>query len=273
MARSDTSRDAQGLRYTSIIGIDLELPVNQVTVEQPWRWLLLGWQDFVRAGSVSLFFGIGIALISALLIFGFWQSDLRPYAFPLAAGFFFIAPLLAVAFYDISRRLEKGLPLNVVDVALSWRPHSGQLFTMGLIMMFLHLAWERIAMLIYAGFFNVELASWEHFVGAVLFSTDGIPFLLIGTAAGGVLAVTAFAIGVVAFPMLTDRDCGSLKAIVTSICATVVNWRVLIGWGALIVLFTVAGIATLCIGLIVTMPLIGHASWHAYRDLVETKND
>ncbi|WP_374307562.1 DUF2189 domain-containing protein [Dongia sp.] len=273
MAKSDTSRDPEGARYTSIIGIDLELPVNQVTVEQPWRWLLAGWQDFSRAGAVSLFFGVAIALISALLIFGFWQSDLRPYAFPLAAGFFFIAPLLGVAFYDISRRLEKGLPLNVVDVALSWRPHAGQLFTMGLIMMFLHLAWERIAMLIYAAFFNIEMASWEHFVSAVLFSTDGIPFLLVGTAMGGVLAAVAFAIGVVAFPMLMERDCGTLRAITTSICATLVNWRVLIGWGALIVLFTAAGIATFCIGLIVTMPLIGHASWHAYRDLVETGNE
>ncbi|WP_374650877.1 DUF2189 domain-containing protein [Dongia sp.] len=273
MARSDTSRDPEGVRYTSIIGIDLELPVNQVTVEQPWRWLMLGWQDFCRAGAASLFFGVAIALVSALLIFGFWQSELRPYAFPLAAGFFFVAPLLGVAFYEISRRLEKGLPLNVVDIALSWRTHAGQLFTMGLIMMFLHLAWERIAMLIYAGFFNIELASWEHFVGAVLFSTAGIPFLLVGTAVGGVLAIVAFAIGVVSFPMLTERDCGTFRAITTSICATFVNWRVLIGWGALIVLFTVAGIATFCFGLIVTMPLIGHASWHAYRDLVETKNE
>ena len=271
MAKTDTSRDSDGVRYTSIIGIDLELPVNLITVEQPWRWLLQGWQDFVRAGAVSLSFGIGIALFSALLIFGFWQSDLRPYAFPLAAGFFFLAPLLGVAFYEISRRLEKGLPLNIVDIALSWRPRAGQLFTMGLIMMFLHLAWERIAMLIYAGFFGVELASWHHFVSAVLFSTEGIPFLLVGTAAGGVLAVLAFAIGVVAFPMLMERDCGSLRAITTSVCATLVNWRVLIGWAALIVLFTVAGIATFCIGLAVTMPLIGHASWHAYRDLVETE--
>jgi uncharacterized membrane protein len=166
MAKTDTSRDSDGVRYTSIIGIDLELPVNLITVEQPWRWLLQGWQDFVRAGAVSVTFGIGIALFSALLIFGFWQSDLRPYAFPLAAGFFFLAPLLGVAFYEISRRLEKGLPLNIVDIALSWRPRAGQLFTMGLIMMFLHLAWERIAMLIYAGFFGVELASWHHFVSA-----------------------------------------------------------------------------------------------------------
>src|SRR5689334_4789215 len=98
MAESEPRRDAAGLRYTSIIGIDLELPVNLVTVEQPWRWLLKGWQDFTRAGWVSLFFGCAIALMSAILIFGFWQSDLRPYAFPLAAGFFFIAPLLGVAF-------------------------------------------------------------------------------------------------------------------------------------------------------------------------------
>ena len=105
----------------------------------------------------------------------------------------------------------------------------------------------------------------------MLFSSEGIPFLLVGTAAGGVLAVLAFAIGVVAFPMLMERDCGSLRAITTSVGATLVNWRVLIGWAALIVLFTVAGIAIFCIGLAVTMPLIGHASWHAYRDLVETE--
>lgn len=270
MEKSTSPRDPTGVRYTSIIGVDLELPVNLITVDQPWRWLLRGWQDFQRAGAISLAFGIAIALVSALLVFGLWQSDLRPYSFPLAAGFFFLAPLLAVAFYDISRRLEQGLPLNIVDVALSWKPRAGQLFTMGLLMMFLHLAWERIAMLIYAGFFGSSATSWEQFVDVVLFSTKGLPFLIVGTLSGGVLAVAAFSISVVAFPMLLDRDCGTLRAITTSVCATLVNGRVLIGWAALIVLFTVAGIATFCLGLIVTMPLIGHASWHAYRDLVES---
>lgn len=270
MGKFTAPRDPTGVRYTSIIGVDLELPVNMVTVEQPWRWLLRGWQDFQRAGVVSLAFGVAIALLSALLVFGLWQSDLRPYSFPLAAGFFFIAPLLAVAFYDISRRLELGLPLNIIDIALCWRPRAGQLLTMGLLMMFLHLAWERIAMLIYAGFFGSGAADWEQFVDVILFSTKGLPFLIVGTLAGGVLAAIAFAISVVAFPMLLERDCGSLRAMTTSVCATLVNWRVLIGWAALIALFTVAGIATFCIGLIVTMPLIGHASWHAYRDLVES---
>ncbi len=89
---------------------------------------------------------------------------------------------------------------------------------------------------------------------------------------GGALAIIAFTISVVAFPMLQYRDCGTLRAIATSVLATKVNWRILIGWGALIVLFTVAGIATFCIGLAITMPLIGHASWHAYRDLVSPED-
>jgi len=158
--------------------------------------------------------------------------------------------------------------MTLLDVALSWRRYPGQIFTMGLIMMLLHLTWERIALLIYALFYGTQPASWENFIQSIFFSTDGIPFLIVGTAAGGFLATIAFAISVVAFPMLQDRDCGTVRAIATSILATKVNWRILIGWGALIVLFTAAGIASLCIGLMITMPLIGHASWHAYRDLV-----
>lgn len=263
--------DKEAVRYTSIIGIDLELPVTRIDVEQPWRWLLHGWQDFCRAGPVSISFGIAIALVSALLVFGVWQSEWRPYTLPLIAGFMFLAPLLAVAFYEISRRLEKGLPLDVIAIALAWRPHAGQLFTMGLVMMLLHLVWERVAMLIYALFFGTSMVSWEQFINSLFFSTDGLPFIIVGTVVGGLLAAFAFAIGVVSFPMLLDRDCGTLRAIVTSFCAALVNWRVLIGWAALIALFTFAGVATFCVGLVVTMPLIGHASWHAYRDLVETE--
>lgn len=265
------SKDGEAARFTSIIGIDLELPVNRIDVEQPWRWLLRGWQDFCRAAPISIFFGAAIAIVSALLVVGVWQSAWRPYTLPLIAGFMFLAPLLAVAFYEMSRRLEMGLPLDLIGIALAWRPHAGQLFTMGLVMMLLHLVWERLAMLIYALFFGTSIASWEHFINAVFFSTEGLPFIIVGTAVGGALAAVAFAIGVVSFPMLLDRDCGTLRAIVTSICATLVNWRVLIGWAALITLFTFAGVATLCLGLVVTIPLIGHASWHAYRDLVETE--
>ena len=246
--------------------------VRQVDVEAPWRWLRLGWQDFTRSRGISVSFGLLIAVASLLLLNMLWRMDLLPYALPLAAGFMFAAPAAAICFYDISRRLEVGAPVRFMEVALAWIPNASQIAMMGLVMMLFQLAWIRLATLLFALFVGPELANWDRFIQALLFSADGLPFLIIGTAIGGVLAILAFAISVTAFPMLLDRDVGAAAAIATSVRATLVNWRVMTGWAALIVMFTVAGIVTGCIGLIVTMPLIGHASWHAYRDLVPSEN-
>jgi uncharacterized membrane protein len=242
--------------------------VNTVDVEAPWRWLRLGWQDLARMRGLSLGFGVLIALASLLLINLLWRIELLPYALPLAAGFMFVAPALGICFYDISRRLERGEPVRFGTVALAWLPHVSQIAGMGLVMMLFQLAWIRFATLLFALFFGSEPASWEGFIQALLFSTDGLPFLIVGTVLGGILAILAFALSVTAFPMLLDRDIGTAAAIATSVHATLVNWRVMTGWAALIVMFTAAGIVTGCLGLIVTMPLIGHASWHAYRELV-----
>jgi len=253
---------------TSQGSVTLARPVRTVDVEAPWRWLRLGWQDLMQARGVSLSFGVLIALASVLLINALWRIDLLPYSLPLAAGFMFVAPALAICFYDISRRLERKQPVTFAAVALAWKPHASQIAGMGLVMMLFQLAWIRFATLLFALFFGPDPASWDHFIQVLFFSTDGLPFLIVGTLSGGVLAILAFAIGVTAFPMLLDRDIGTAAAIATSVRATVANWRVMTGWAALIVMFTVAGLVTGCLGLIVTMPLIGHASWHAYRDLV-----
>jgi uncharacterized membrane protein len=248
--------------------VTLRRPVQQVEVEAPWRWLRLGWQDLLAARAISLTFGVAIALGSLLLINLLWRIDLLPYALPLAAGFMFVAPALAICFYDISRRLERNEPVSFAAVALAWKPNVSQIAGMGLVMMLFQLAWIRFATLLFALFFGPQPANWDRFVQALFFSTDGLPFLIVGTLLGGALAVAAFAISVTAFPMLLDRDVGTATAIATSVRATVVNWRVMTGWAALIVMFTAAGIVTGCLGLIVTMPLIGHASWHAYREMV-----
>jgi len=250
----------------------LRRPVHQVDVEAPWRWLQLGWQDLLAARAISLAFGTLIALASLLLISLLWFVDFLPYALPLAAGFMFVAPAAAICFYDISRRLEVGAPVRFMEIALAWIPHAGQIALMGLVMMLFQLAWIRFALLLFALFFGSEPANWDRFIQALFFSTDGLPFLILGTLSGGVLAVLAFALSVTAFPMLLDRDVGAAAAIATSVHAAVVNWRVMTGWAALVVLFTAAGIVTGCLGLIVTMPLIGHASWHAYRELVPAKS-
>jgi len=246
----------------------LALPVRTVGVEQPWAWLSAGWRDIQRAPLVSLTYGAVFVFAGFALTLGLWLVELFYLLLPLAAGFMLIGPVIAVGLYEVSRRLERDEPVTFHAAFTAWRKNLPQIATMGLILMLFLLAWIRIAFLIFALFFGPNPPSWEHLVTTLFFTTDGIPFLLVGTVAGGVLAATAFAFSLVAIPALLDRDIGVLSAVATSFAAVFANWRILIGWGALIALFTAAGIATFYVGLAVTLPLIGHASWHAYRDLV-----
>jgi uncharacterized membrane protein len=252
-------------------GTALALPVRKVTVDQPWNWLSKGWTDLRRAWPVSLSYGAAFVLVSLVLTYCLWVTDFFYLVLPLAAGFMFLGPVVCVGLYDVSQRLERGEPVTLRAAVMAWREHAGSIAVMGLVLMLFLLAWIRIAFLIFALFFGARPPSWEFLITTLAFTTDGIPFLIVGTLVGGVLAVVVFAISAVALPLLLDRDTGVLRAIVTSIAAVAKNWRVLIGWAALIVLFTAAGLVTFYIGLAVTLPLIGHASWHAYRDLVQSE--
>jgi len=108
----------------------------------------------------------------------------------------------------------------------------------------------------------------NEFLIDTLLSGASLPFLLTGTLFGSVLALAVFTISVISIPMLLDRNVDALSAIMTSIHAVRANWKVMWGWGCLIVLFTGAGIVTFYFGLVITLPLIGYASWHAYRDMI-----
>ena len=244
------------------------LPVRRIDVERPWRWLADGWRDLMRAPNVGFAYGALFAAGGFVLTLGLWLLEMLYLVLPLAAGFMLIAPLFAVGLYETSRRLELGMRPTLGNALVAWRVRIGSLATIGLILMLFLLAWIRIAFLIFALFFGVEPPSWNHLVTTIFFSLEGLPFLAVGTAVGGVFAAIAFAVSAVSISLLLDRDVGVLAAIATSVSAVWMNWRVMIGWAALIVLFTGAGIVTAYIGLAVTLPLIGHATWHAYRDLV-----
>jgi uncharacterized membrane protein len=244
------------------------LAIKLVTEEHPWRWLAAGWRDLQRAPRVSLAYGALISAVSFAITAGLYRADLLYLLLPLAAAFMFVGPLIAVCFYEVSRRLETGQPVTFGSVALAWRVNFSQIAGMGLVLMLFVLVWIRLATLIFALFFTGTPASWEALINILFFSLDGLPFLAVGTAVGGVLAAIAFAMSAVSLPLLLDRDIGVITAIMLSVEAVLRNWRVMIGWAGLIVLFTAGGVVTAYLGLIVTMPLIGHASWHAYRDLV-----
>jgi uncharacterized membrane protein len=249
------------------------LRTRLVSEEHPWQWLSAGWRDLRRAPQVSLAYGAVISGVSFLLTAGLYLTDLLYLLLPLAAGFMFVGPLVAMCFYEVSRRLEAGRPVSVAGVAIAWRGNFSQIAGMGLVLMLFMLVWIRLATLIFALFFTGTPASWEALVNIVFFSLDGIPFLVVGTIIGGVLAALAFAISAISLPLLLDREVSVITAIGVSAEAVLRNWRVMIGWAGLIVLFTAGGLATAYIGLIVTLPLLGHASWHAYRDLVGDVGD
>lgn len=245
------------------------LRTRLVTEEHPWQWLSAGWRDLSRVPQVSLAYGAVISAVSFLITGGLYFADLLYLLVPLAAGFMFLGPLVAMCFYEMSRRLETGEPISILSVACAWRGNFSQIAGMGLVLMLFMLMWIRLATLIFALFFTGTPASWEALINIVFFTLDGIPFLAAGTIVGGVLAAIAFAISAISLPLLLERDIGVVRAIALSFEAVLRNWRVMIGWGALIALFTAGGIATAFVGLIVTLPLVGHASWHAYRDLID----
>jgi uncharacterized membrane protein len=130
------------------------------------------------------------------------------------------------------------------------------------------MAWMLLAMIIFALFFSDRLPGPDNFIFEVFLSVESIPFLIVGTGAGAVLAALVFAISAVSIPMLLDRDVDVLTAVVTSLTAVRRSPGAMAVWAGLIVLFIGAGLVTAYLGLIVTLPLIGHAAWHAYKDLV-----
>ena len=199
----------------------------------------------------------------------FLWLDLPYLLIPLGAGFFFIGPFVAGSFYEISRRCEIGLPVDAEAVAFAWRRNADQIALMGVVFLVFHLVWMRLAQLLFAVFEWRTVPSWDRFADLVWYSSRSLPFLAIGIVCGAALAAVAFAIGAFSIPYLLDRRSSNLfEAIATSITAVRQNAKPMLLWAVLIVFLVVVGMIPGLIGLVVTLPVIGHATWHAYRDIV-----
>lgn len=249
--------------------------IHHIDSSMPWIWLSKGFADLKAAPGVGLAYGLLCAVSSFLLSTGIWAADLFFYLIlPLIAGFMLIGPMLAVGLYETSRRLQAGEEATLGASIAAYRRNGGQLAAMGLVLMLFLLAWIRVATLLFALFYSSRPPTLETLFDTLFIHPESISFLITGTVIGGILAVIAFSISVVSIPMLLDRERTNVfSAIATSVTAVRENPVALLTWGALIVLFIGAGMATAFIGLIVTLPLIGHASWHAYKDVVSYQED
>jgi len=243
--------------------------IRTVEIDRPWRWLAAGWRDFASAPLVSLAYGFLFSAAGYVVIYGLYALDMFYLILPMAAGFTLVGPVAAVGLYDVSRRLEAGEPVTLGAALRSFLAHSGSVSAMGLVLMLFLLAWIRVALLIFALFFGSQPVRATNFIEAVFFAPESLPFVITGTLVGAILAVGVFTISAISLPMLLDRNVGVPVAIAASFGAVNRNPKAMALWAALIAGFTAFGVATLFVGLSVCLPLIGYASWHAYRDLVD----
>ena len=248
--------------------------IRQIDSSKPWVWLSKGFADLRAAPGVGLAYGALAAITSFVLSTGIWAADLFFYLIlPMMAGFMLIGPMLAVGLYETSRRLEAGESATLADSMAAYKRNTSQIAGMGLILMLFLLAWIRIATLLFALFYSERPPTLESLLDTLFITPESLSFLAVGGIIGGILALLAFSISVVSIPMLLDRDTNVFSAVATSVTAVRENPVALITWGVLIVLFIGAGMATAFLGLVVTLPLIGHASWHAYKDIVSYEGE
>ena len=234
-------------------------PCRTIAARAPLHWVRLGWRDLKAARRQSLAFGVGIGLLSAIvsgtaLVFGTGWSVLM-----LLSGFVFVAPVLAIGLYAISAALERGEQPSLSRCLAVTRRDLGDALVYSLILLVICLVWVRAGS-------AVEIFFPEEAVPSRL---EFAMFLSIGSAVGSVFALAAFAASAFSLPMLVDRRADAITAVVTSVNAVLRNKRAMAVWVLLIVLSVAIGFATALIGLVVTMPLIGHATWHAYRETID----
>jgi len=244
--------------------------IREVPFDAPYGWLAAGWRDMWRVPDVSLTYGAIFAIAGLLLAVGLTQVGLQSLILVLAGGFILVGPMLAAGLYDASRRLEKSEPVSLASTLRTGFFGGGQLVYMGLLLMLIYLAWVEIALLLFMLFQGTKpMPPLEAFLPNLLLTLPGLGLLIVGTGVGMALAATVFAVSAVAVPLLMVERIDVVTAALTSVEACRKNPKAMALWAALIAGAMLLGFVTLFFGLVLTFPLIGHATWHAFRDLVE----
>lgn len=249
-------------------GAELVMPkVRVVAPGAPWRWLSKGLEDLRAAPGPSLFYG-GVFAVMGILLDRFVKVAALELA--LVTGFLLVAPFLAMGIYDVSRHRTRGKPVVFAHTLVAWQGNAPAIGMYALILALLLAVWIRVSVVVVALFFTGELPSDQSLLAQLAATPEGWVFMAAYGAAGAGFALLVFATSVVSVPMLLDwYRIDTLTAMIASFNALRTNFRQMVLWGLTIVALIAAGFFTWYLGLIVVVPIVGHASWHAYRECIE----
>lgn len=244
--------------------------INLISFADVTAALAQGWRDFARAPLFGLFFG-GIYAAGGILIYLLLYVYNIPWMIlPIAVGFPLVGPFIAVGLYEVSRRLAAGRPLvwrDVLSVVLDQRKR--EVSWMAFIVLFVFWIWIyqiRLLLAIFLGF--KSFSTMQSFITVVTGTAEGISFLLVGTVVGALLAFVLFCSTVIAIPLLLDRDTNFVEALITSFKSVFANLPAMIGFGIVVVVLTALALLPMFLGLLIVLPVLGHATWHLYRRVI-----
>lgn len=245
-------------------------PTRKVYINTPWGWLITGMHDVRAAPVISILYGGFFAGAGAIITYLAWTKEVYYLTFPLMAGFLLIAPIAAVGLYETSRRLDAGEQPSLWAALTAFRKNPTQIALLGVLLLVINFAWVRLAALVFMASFSQDsppVDPWG-FIGHIL-RPENIGFLVIGNLLGAVLAAITFAVSVVSIPLLLDRpEASVVDAITTSWRAARHNPGPMALWAWLIAMLMAIGFLTAFIGMVVVLPLVGYASWAAYKNVV-----
>ncbi|MEW9897501.1 DUF2189 domain-containing protein [Chitinivorax sp. PXF-14] len=240
--------------------------IRNVPMLEPFTWVVAAARDLRRAPLASLFYGCVFAAmgwgLEALFVSAPHQT------ITLITGFMLLGPFLSIGLYEISRRLEEQDKVRFLPTLTAWRANLSGISLFAMILALAFAGWMRVSVVVFALFYTEQVPTIEGMFASTFFSADNLPFLTIYFGTGLLFALLVFAISVVSIPMLLDRDGDTITAIFTSCIALWRNPAAMTVWGLIIVGVCTLGFATHFFGLVLALPLIGLASWHAYRDIV-----
>jgi uncharacterized membrane protein len=229
-----------------------------------------GLRDFQSAPLYGLFFGSIYATGGLLIVVAATRGGMGYLVYPLAAGFALIGPFVATGLYEVSRRRESGEPLSLPAILACIRRQGGrELGWMALVTIFIFIVWMYQVRLLIALFLGLRsFATVQEFISVVLTTPEGWIFLAVGHIVGAVLAVILFSLTVVSFPLLLDRDVDFVTAMIASVRTVTLNPVPMLGFAAAVIALTAAALLPFFLGLIVVLPVLGHATWRLYRRAV-----